>query len=46
MSEIIIYQTENGNTEIEVKLEDDTIWLSQKQMGDFLGLLLLQLMSI
>ncbi len=37
MSEIIIYQTEDGKTELEVKLENDTIWLSQKQMAELFG---------
>jgi len=32
-SGIKIYKTENGNTSIEVKLEKDTVWLSQKQMA-------------
>ena len=30
--EIIIYQTEDGNTKISVRLEDDTIWLNQNQL--------------
>jgi len=33
-SEIRIYKTENGNTTIEVKLEKETVWLSQKQMAE------------
>ena len=37
MSEIIIYQNEEGQTDIEVKLEDDTLWLSQKQMAELFG---------
>ena len=32
--EIVIYQTEDGLTNIEVKIEDETVWLSQKQMAD------------
>ena len=32
--EIIIYQTEDGLTHIEVKIEDETVWLSQQQMAD------------
>ncbi len=32
-SEITIYKTEEGRTEIQVKLENDTVWLSQKQMS-------------
>ena len=27
-SEILIFQTENGNTELQVKLEDETVWLN------------------
>ncbi len=37
MSEIIIYQTEDGKIELEVKLEDDTIWVSQKQLCELFG---------
>ena len=33
-SEILIYKGDNGETEIEVKLERETIWLSQKQIAD------------
>ena len=33
-SQIAIYQAEDGQTEIEVKLVDETIWLSQKQMAE------------
>ena len=29
---IVIYQTEDGQTQIDVRLEDDTVWLSQAQM--------------
>ena len=31
---IVIYQLENGKTKIDVKLEDETVWLSQQQMAD------------
>jgi len=31
-SEIILYQTEDGNSKIEVHLENETVWLSQAQM--------------
>lgn len=30
--EIIIYQTEDGNTKIDVKFEDETVWLTQAQL--------------
>ncbi len=33
-SEIKIYQLETGKTEIEVKFQEDTVWLSQKQMAE------------
>lgn len=33
-SQIIIYQTENGQTKINVRLEDETVWLSQKHMAE------------
>ncbi len=33
-SEIKIYKTSDGQTSIEVKLEKDTVWLSQKQMAE------------
>lgn len=32
-SEIIIYQTDDGLTKIETRLEDETVWLSQAQMA-------------
>jgi len=31
--EILIYQTEKGETKIDVSMEDSTIWLSQKQIS-------------
>ena len=34
MSDIIIYNTNNGKTKLEVTLEDETIWLSQKQIAE------------
>ena len=32
--EIIIYQTEDGRSSVEVKLEEQTIWLTQAQIVD------------
>ena len=29
---IIIYKDKNGNDNIEVKLQDNTVWLNQKQL--------------
>ena len=31
-SEIIIYQTEDGRTKIDVKFENETVWLTQAQL--------------
>lgn len=31
-SEILLYQTEDGQTKIDVRLEDETVWLNQKQL--------------
>ena len=31
---IIIYQTEDGQTKIDVRLENDTVWLTQAQMAE------------
>lgn len=33
-NKIIIYQTKDGETSIDVKLENDTVWLSQSQMAE------------
>jgi hypothetical protein len=33
-SEIILYQTTNGETKIDVRLENETVWLNQKQMAE------------
>ena len=33
-NKIILYKTEDGRTEIEVSLEGETVWLSQKQMAE------------
>ena len=33
-SQFLIYQTEDGKTHLEVRLEDETVWLSQKLMAD------------
>ena len=32
--EILIYQSEDGLTKIEVKMQDETVWLTQQQMAD------------
>jgi hypothetical protein len=33
-SQIIIYQTESGQTKIDVRLENETVWLTQKSMAE------------
>ena len=35
--EIVIYQTENGQTKIDVRFEDETVWLTQAQLVDLYG---------
>lgn len=32
-SEILLYQTEDGATHIDVRLQDKTVWLTQTQMA-------------
>ncbi|MDO5576956.1 MAG: RhuM family protein [Fibrobacter sp.] len=32
--EIIIYQTEDGNTKVDVRFVDETVWLTQAQLVD------------
>lgn len=31
-TEIVIYQSEDGQTKVDVRFEDETVWLSQKQL--------------
>ncbi|MEJ5377488.1 MAG: virulence RhuM family protein [bacterium] len=33
-SELLIYQTEDGRTRIQVRLEDETVWLTQKLIAE------------
>ncbi len=35
--EIIIYKTENGDTKIDVRFHDETVWLTQVQMEELFG---------
>lgn len=35
--EIIIYQNQEGNIKIDVRLQGETVWLSQVQMGQLFG---------
>lgn len=34
MSEMLIYQSQEGVTKIEVRLENENVWLSQQQMAE------------
>jgi hypothetical protein len=33
-SELILYRTEDGKTRLEVRLQNETVWLTQKMMAD------------
>ncbi len=33
-SQIIIYQTENGETKLDVRFQHETVWLTQKLMAE------------
>jgi len=33
-SQIIIYQTKNGETKLDVRFQDETVWLTQKLMAE------------
>lgn len=35
--EIIVYRQDDGKTEIKVRLEDETVWLSQQQIAELFG---------
>jgi len=37
MSQIILYQSEDGRTKLDVRLEEQTVWLSQKQLTELFG---------
>jgi hypothetical protein len=37
MSEFLIYQSEDGRTKIDVMLEAETLWLTQKQLTELFG---------
>lgn len=32
--EVLLYQTEDGSTRIDVRLQDETVWLTQTQMAE------------
>ena len=37
MSNILIYQNENGNIKVDVLFEDESLWLSQTQICEVFG---------
>lgn len=36
-SEILIYQNQEGSIKVEVRLEEETVWLTQDQMAQLFG---------
>ena len=36
-NQIIIYQTEDGQTQVDVRMENETVWLTQQQIADLFG---------
>ena len=36
-SDLIIYQTEDGQTKIQARLENETVWLSQQELAQLLA---------
>lgn len=42
LSEILLYQTEDGRTRIQCRLEGDTLWLTQAQMAQLYGMMPLE----
>ena len=37
MSQILLYQSEDGRTKLDVRLENETLWLNQKQLTELFG---------
>jgi hypothetical protein len=37
MSQMLIYQNENGDIKVDVRFEDNSIWLSQVQLCELFG---------
>lgn len=37
MSELVIYQTNDKETQVEIQFEQDTFWLTQQQIADLFG---------
>jgi len=36
-SQILLYQTEDGETKIQTRLENETVWLTQAQIAELFG---------
>lgn len=36
-SELLIYQSDSGHIKVDVRLEDETVWLTQAQMAELFG---------
>ena len=36
-TELVIYESQDGNVKLDVNLENETVWLSLEQMTDYLG---------
>ena len=36
-SNLIIYETQDGKTKIQVNLDNETVWLTQQQMATLFG---------
>jgi hypothetical protein len=37
MSQILLYQSEDGRTKLDVRLENETLWINQKQLTELFG---------
>jgi hypothetical protein len=37
MSQILLYQSEDGRTKLDVRLENQTLWINQKQLTELFG---------
>ncbi|MBE2887653.1 hypothetical protein [Geobacter anodireducens] len=36
-NQIVLYQSSDGGTSLEVHLDHETVWLTQKQMAELFG---------
>lgn len=36
-NKVVLYQTPDGATSLDVRLEQETVWLTQDQMGELFG---------